>query len=174
MSAPLSLLDFVKPRRCYAHRSRYPGVRRVKGRAWQARVQLAGGRKWEFINLGLFSAGTWGDMDGAEDAAGRAYREYARRHRPGRDPWDVVRELQGTVRFGLPVVPRDVLPRWVYPLSGGGYGCRCRRPAHGIDFDLSPFRTPEAAHAAARGWIGRKDGYLNPYLPPPGGVLEAR
>lgn len=155
-----------KPR-CYAHRSRYPGVRRVRGRSWQARVPLAGGRKWEFVNLGLFTAAGWGTMDEAEWAAGRAAREYVRRYRAGRDPWDVVRELQG-----LHYVPPGVLPRWVYRRPDGAFGARCRRPGRGLALDLpGPFRTPEGAHAAARGWLAREDSYLNPFLPPPGGVL---
>ncbi len=165
--------------RCYAHRSRYAGVRRVRGRSWQARVQVSGGRKWEFVNLGLFVAARYGgDLGAAEAAAGRAYEEYTRRaydQAAGRqrDPWEVVRELQGLVRFGRPLVPPDVLPRWVYARPDGAFGARCRRPRHGIAFDLGPFLTPEAAHAAARGWVGRLDPYLNPYLPPPGGVLTS-
>lgn len=171
----LTLLDFAKPRRCYAHRSEYRYVRRVKGRSFQARVPLAGGRKWEGVNLGLFSADEWGSMTEAEWAAGRAAKEYVKRHRPGRDPWEVVRELQSTFVGGLPIVPATVLPRWVYRRSDGRFGARCKRPTGGVEIDLTgPFLTPEAAHSAARGWVSRSDPFRNHYLPPLGGVLEVR
>lgn len=168
MSADLIELP-TKSRRCYAHRSDYRYVRRVQGNAFQARVPLSGGRKWESVNLGLFGEIEHGSMKLAEWAAGRAAREFNARsfdYATGRqrDPWDVIQELQ---RLGF--VPADVLPRWVYRLRTGAFGARCRRRLTGVEIDLTgPFYTPEAAHAAMRWWLLWSDPH-NPYLPPAGG-----
>ncbi len=162
MSAPtLESPPPKPPPRCYAHRSYYRYVRRVKGRSYQARVPLAGGRKWESVNLGLFSADDHGSMAGAERAAGLAAKAYYQRHRPWLTPWQVIQELQ---RDGL--VPASVLPRWVYRLPCGRFAARCKRRRRGVVIDLpGPFFTPEAAHAAMRWWLLHSDTYSNPYLP---------
>ncbi|HEY2909714.1 MAG TPA: hypothetical protein VGI99_05685 [Gemmataceae bacterium] len=86
-------------------------VRRVKGGSYQARPWIGPGRAAN-VNLGLFHPEEWGnDRDAAANAAAYASREFKKRlARPGADLLDVLRELQGELRFGLPVVPPHVLP----------------------------------------------------------------
>lgn len=81
------------------HASRYPGVRRVKGQAWQARYWLTG--PYCYLNLGVFTAAAFGSMEGAERAAGRCWAAFDADVRRGRTPRAVWRELK---RSG--VIPR--------------------------------------------------------------------
>lgn len=75
-------------------RSRYEGVRRVKGKdgAWQARWPLAGDRRQ---SLGIDTAAKHGTSELAERAAGLKYQQFRAEVRgKGRDPRAVFLEFQ--------------------------------------------------------------------------------
>ena len=130
------------------HASLYEGVRRVPGRAFQARYYL-GGSTWKHhqINLGTYTESDHGSMELAEWAAGQACREFDRSWKPDPitrqwpTPWAVVKDLQAAG-----IVPGHVLPKWVYRRPGGEYGAKVK--LRGGAIDLGPYRTPEAAHRA--------------------------
>lgn len=81
------------------HASRYPGVRRVKGQAWQARYWLTS--PYCYLNLGVFTAAAFGSMHAAERAAGECWETFDREVQCGKTPSSAWRKLK---RAG--VIPR--------------------------------------------------------------------
>lgn len=115
-------------------------VRRVKGRAYQARVWL-GSHNGGSLNLGLFTVADWETWEDARWAAARASREFVKRF-DGSNLRAVIEELKRK-RF----VPDCVLPPRV-KRGPGGYVASVRKRGGGIA--LGPFRCPWAAWDAMR------------------------
>jgi hypothetical protein len=118
-------------------------VRRVKGGGYQSRPWIGPGRAMN-VNLGLFHPADFdNDRDAAISAAARAAREFKKRMAgpPVGDIWAVIQVLQKEKRFGLPIVPRHVLPPRVRRTAAGGF------VVHGLE---QSFGTVEEAWAAAR------------------------
>lgn len=135
--------------KCRVRRRELPKhVRWCKGGSYQARPWI-GPRPDDNVNLGLYRAEDYGnDEEAAINAAAYAARTFLKllAGPPVGDPWEVVKRLQGMRRFGLPVVPPHVLPRFVVRTPDGRYVARSRKRAGAVE--VGPFDTPEEARRA--------------------------
>lgn len=111
------------PRRRYAPLRRY--VQRVKGSRFQARFFLGG--PLNSVNLGLYPS---------PEAAARAAAEFVRLLPSAEDYPRVIAELAARG-----VVPKGLLPKWVYQREDGRFAARTRTGEH----LAGPYETPAAA-----------------------------
>lgn len=97
--------------------------------------------RWCLDRRGPLGSVTLGWFD-SEHAAHRAAVEFRRRS-PSIDRYpDILADL-----VALGVVPAGLLPKWVYPLAGGGYEAR-RAARSGVTHLPGPFATPADAFRA--------------------------